>query len=65
MQEVYSALARKEEANKHLEKKFSALVHEKEGENIKLRMKIEKLEASKEEELVKITRLERDMRQTV
>ena len=62
---MYSTLSPKEEASKHIERKFSALVHEKEGENIKLRMKIEKLETTQEEELAKIARLEKDMRQTV
>jgi len=65
LQEVYSALARKEEANKHLERKFSALLHEKEGENIKLRMKVDQLAAAKEEELAKITNLEKEMRITL
>jgi len=65
LQEVYTALARKEEASKQVERKFSALVHEKDNESIKLRMKIESLEQAKEEELTKIARLEREMRQTV
>lgn len=62
MKEVYATLARKEEASKQIERKFSALVHEKDNENIKLRMKVEKLEQSAEEELAKIARLEREMR---
>ena len=62
---MYTALARKEEASKQVERKFSALVHEKDNESIRLRMKIESLEQAKEEELTKIARLEREMRQTV
>jgi ribosomal protein S3 len=62
---VYTALARKEEASKQVERKFSALVHEKDNESMKLMMKIESLDQAKEEELTKIARLEREMRQTV
>lgn len=62
LKEVYTTLARKEEASKQIERKFSTLVHEKDNENIKLRMKVEKLEQSAEEELAKIARLEREMR---
>ena len=62
---MYTALARKEEASKQVERKFSALVHEKDNESMKLMMKIESLDQAKEEELTKIARLEREMRQTV
>ena len=65
LQEVYTTLARKEEASKQVERKFSALVHEKDNENIKLRIKIESMEQKNEEEMTKIARLEREMRQTV
>ena len=65
LQEVYTTLARKEEASKQIERKFSALVREKDNENITLKIQIEKLEQTKEDELAKIARLEREMRQTV
>ena len=58
-------MARKEETSKQIERKFSQLVHEKENDLVKLRMKIESLETEKIEESAKFGRLEKDLRQTL